>query len=218
MFRRVKFTYIHVSEKSRGLIYSRRVKFTYIHSSIHVYPQFRLFLSHATPTKRLRSNPDLKYSIGRKRKLCFRGNQYKQAPSTDRVINARQRSAAESNNPRLKAASRRKILPLSDEQSQAGSAQFRLILCSKNNISAMNFSITQCEVILFTKERRALPATQPDHRDQPSPNQPRSLSPTSRGHFSRRPAENRTADGATLQRIPPLNERRAGPPKINTLI
>ncbi|CAB0032908.1 unnamed protein product [Trichogramma brassicae] len=79
------------------------------------------------PTKRLRSNPDLKYSIGRKRKLCFRGNQYKQAPSTDRVINARQRSAAESNNPRLKAASRRKILPLSDEQSQAGSAQFRLL-------------------------------------------------------------------------------------------
>ncbi|CAB0031797.1 unnamed protein product [Trichogramma brassicae] len=78
------------------------------------------------PTKRLRSNPDLKYSIGRKRNVMFRGNQYKQAPSTDRVINARQRSAAESNNPRLKAASRRKILPLSDEQSQAGSAQFRL--------------------------------------------------------------------------------------------
>ncbi|CAB0041910.1 unnamed protein product [Trichogramma brassicae] len=83
--------------------------------------------SYRPDRKRLRSNPDLKYSIGRKRKLCFRGNQYKQAPSTDRVINARQRSAAESNNPRLKAASRRKILPLSDEQSQAGSAQFRLV-------------------------------------------------------------------------------------------
>ncbi|CAB0042858.1 unnamed protein product [Trichogramma brassicae] len=61
------------------------------------------------PTKRLRSNPDLKNSTERKRKLCFRVNQYTQAPSTDRIINARQRSAAESNNPRLKAASRRKI-------------------------------------------------------------------------------------------------------------
>uniref|UniRef100_A0ABD2WFE1 Uncharacterized protein n=1 Tax=Trichogramma kaykai TaxID=54128 RepID=A0ABD2WFE1_9HYME len=79
------------------------------------------------PTKRLRSNPDLKNSIRRKRKICFNGNQYTQASSTDRVIKARQRSAAESNHPRLKAASRRKILPLSDEQSQAGSAQFSLL-------------------------------------------------------------------------------------------
>uniref|UniRef100_A0ABD2XQQ7 Uncharacterized protein n=1 Tax=Trichogramma kaykai TaxID=54128 RepID=A0ABD2XQQ7_9HYME len=87
------------------------------------------FISAVTPTprKRLRSNPDLKNSIGRKRKLCFKGSQYMQAPSTDRVVNARRRSEAENNNPRLKAASRRKILPLSDEQSQAGSAQFRLV-------------------------------------------------------------------------------------------
>ncbi|KAL7296848.1 hypothetical protein TKK_0010242 [Trichogramma kaykai] len=56
------------------------------------------------PTKRLRSNPDLKNSIGKKERYVSK------AISTRKLLELIG-----------------KILPLSDEQSQAGSAQFRLV-------------------------------------------------------------------------------------------
>lgn len=76
--------------------------------------------------KRLRCHPERKRSIGRKRNIIFKGNQFKPPPATIKLENAKLRSETEEQTYK-KSASTKKIKNSSLDDVEKSSAQYRLV-------------------------------------------------------------------------------------------